>query len=124
MEVDTIYLIEHTKFGKLIANWTENLNKELIYTSYKNDRSLETIDGLVLFHENHNFSKEDDELYASLKKDNKATHKVDLNGTLSATLSNFKMWLSLNKPKNLLFVGEDKIINNANLEAFLNGLNA
>lgn len=124
MELKTIYLVENTKFGKTISEWAENKGFEIKIAAQKNSDLYDVLDGVVLFHENHNFLKEDIETLDSLTKGNRLAHKVDLNGTISATLSNFNMWLSLNKPKNLMFIGAEDMIKNANLSLFLDRIEA
>ncbi|HTO37259.1 MAG TPA: hypothetical protein VL021_02465 [Brumimicrobium sp.] len=124
MELKTIYLVENTKFGKTISEWAENKGFEIKFAAQKNSDLYDVLDGVVLFHENHNFLKEDIETLDSLTKGNRLAHKVDLNGTISATLSNFNMWLSLNKPKNLMFIGAEDMIKNANLSLFLDRIEA
>ncbi|HLW30496.1 MAG TPA: hypothetical protein VKX29_06535 [Brumimicrobium sp.] len=122
MKIETIYVIENNKFGKAIGEWAEDKRIHVVLTEQKNNELSSLIDGVVLFHENHNFSKDDDETQEVLGKDNKAVHKVDLNGTLAATNSNFNMWLDRNRPRTLLILGNDKVAKNANLANFLNGI--
>jgi len=122
MNLETIYVISDNKFGKYIAEWAGSKKVEVITTQQKNSNLFDLVDGVVIFHENHNFRKEDLETQDVLNENNRAVHKVDLNGTLSATNSNFIMWLERNKPKSLLFLADDAVIKNNNLSAFLEGV--
>ena len=122
MKIETIYVIEDNKFGKAIGEWAEDKRIQVVPTAQKNNDLSEIIDGVVLFHENYNFSKEDDETQEALSNDNKAIHKVDINGTLAATNSNFNMWLDRNRPTTLLILGDDDVAKNPNLPIFLKGI--
>src|SRR5690554_4301826 len=122
MNLETIYVVSDNKFGKYIAEWAGSKKVEVITTQQKNSNLFDLVDGVVIFHENHNFRKEDLETQDVLNENNRAVHKVDLNGTLSATNSNFIMWLERNKPKSLLFLADDAVIKNNNLSAFLEGV--
>lgn len=122
MKIETIYVIENNKFGKTIGEWAEDKRIQVVATSHRSGDLSELVDGVVLFHENHNFSKEDNETQEDLSRDNKAVHKVDLNGTLAATNSNFNMWLDRNRPKTLLILGDDEVAKNPNLPLFLQGI--
>ena len=122
MRIETVYVIENNKFGKAISEWAEGKRIQVVATTHKNDNLSEIIDGVVLFHENHNFSRDDEETQSDLSNGNKAVHKVDINGTLAATNSNFNMWLDRNRPKSLLVLGDEDVAKNNNLSAFLEGI--
>lgn len=122
MKTETIYVIENNKFGKAIAAWAEGKRIQVVPSTQKNDNLRELIDGVVLFHENHNFSKEDEETQSILSERNISVHRVDINGTLAATRSSFNLWLDRNRPKSLLILGDDGIAQNANLPDFLKGI--
>ncbi len=122
MKIETIYVIEDNKFGKAIAEWAEGKRLQVVPTTQRKDDLSEIVDGVVLFHENHNFSKDDDDLQSELGKGNIPVHKVDINGTLAATNSNFNMWLDRNRPHALLILGDDEVAKNANLPNFLKGI--
>ncbi len=118
MYFKTIYVIADNPFGKLIAEWSANNGIEVIST--KKDNHLdEKIDGVVHFHTDHDFVKEDEEIREFLIKNHKIDHKVDLNGTKIATLSNFEIWVARNRPKNILFLGDKELVKNERLFSFL-----
>lgn len=122
MKINTIYLINNDKFSKAISTWAEGKSVESISTDKKGDALAEIIEGVVVFHENHNFSKEDEEVQELIESHNKPAHRIDINGTLAATASNFTMWLERNKPKSLLVLGNKEVSKNKNLKRFLNKL--
>lgn len=122
MKIETIYVIERNKFGKSITEWAEDKRIQVVPTTQKKDDLSELVDGVVLFHENHNFSKDDEDLQDELSRVNIPVHKVDINGTLAATNSNFNMWLDRNRPQAILILGDDDVAKNANLPSFLKGI--
>lgn len=122
MKVDTLYVIVDNKLGSMISQWAEGKRIQVAPKPQKNTELVQLVDSVVLFHENFNFSKEDEETIAVLNKNNKAVHKVDINGTLSATNSNFNMWLERNKPNCLLILGDSKVAGNPNIPQFLEGI--
>ncbi|RFC53585.1 hypothetical protein [Brumimicrobium aurantiacum] len=123
MKVETIYVIENNKFGKAIAEWAEDKRIQVVHTTKKKDDLSELVEGVVLFHENHNFTKDDDDIQSELSERNTSVHKVDINGTLAATNSSFNMWLDRNRPNSILILGDEKVAKNGNLENFLKGIN-
>lgn len=122
MKIDKFYFLENNEFTKTIKSWAEERQIEtLVLDSKKGDLS-ELVDAVALFHENHNFSKEAEETHSFIVNNNRPGHKVDINGTLAATASNFSMWLERNNPKNLLVIGVDNLSKNKNLSRFLSSL--
>jgi hypothetical protein len=124
MKIETIYIIEDNKFGKAIAEWAEDKRIQVVPTTQKKDDLSEIADGVVLFHENHNFSKGDNDLQVELGKGSMPVHKVDINGTLAATNSSFNMWLDRNRPSSILILGDAEVAKNGNLSNFLKGINS
>ena len=122
MKLETIYVIENNKFGKAITEWAEDKRIQVVPANQKKDDLSEIVNGVVLFHENHNFSKDYDDMQTEMSRGNIPVHKVDINGTLAATNSNFNMWLDRNRPQSLLILGDDEIAKNANLQSFLKGI--
>lgn len=122
MEIETVFVIEGNKLGLRVSQWAEEKHIQVVSKPQRNSELSQLVDGVVLFHENFNFSKEDEETLEILNKDNKAVHKVDINGTLSATNSNLNMWIERNKPTCLLILGDDKIAENSHLPKFLEGI--
>lgn len=122
MRIRKIYIIEDSTFGKSIAEWTEDKRIEAVPVDQKNTDLIDEVDAVVVFHENHNFAKEDGETHAYLTENNKPGHKVDINGTLAATNSNFTMWLERNRPNALLILGQADVAKNPNFKRFLESI--
>ncbi len=122
MTIQTVYVIDNNAFGKSIEEWTDSKRIEAITVEQKNNELLEHVDAVVVFHENHTFSKEDEETHTFLTENNKPGYKVDINGTLAATKSNFTMWLERNRPKNLLILGKPAVVKNENFKRFLESI--
>lgn len=122
MKIKTVYLINNNSFGNTITEWSEGKRIDAVSVDQKNSNLVEIVDGAVVFHENHNFTKEDEEIQEFLESNNRPSHRVDINGTLAATKSNFTMWLERNKPSNLLILGNPDIAKNPNLKRFLDSL--
>jgi hypothetical protein len=77
---------------------------------------------VVLFHEDHNISKENDGVRELFLNTSKFAHSIDVNGTLMASVSSFVFWLENHKPKSLLFIGDDKLIKNEKFNKYLDQL--
>lgn len=122
MKIATVYLISNNSFGNTISEWSEGKRIDVVSVEQKNNDLADTVDAAVVFHENHNFTKEDEEIQGYLESHNRPSHRVDINGTLAATKSNFTMWLERNKPSNLLILGSPDIAKNPNLKRFLDSL--
>lgn len=122
MKIKTIYLLDKNGFDEIIRSWAEG--KNILVEVVENDENeiLTKIDGLVVFHENHNFTKEVSELIEFISSNNKPSHKVDVNGTIAATSSNFKMWTERNQTKKVLILGGAEMSSNPNLSRFLDHL--
>ena len=121
-KVKTVCLIESNLFSKSIEVWAHNSSLSLETLDAKTQDIDEFIDGVVVFHENHNISKEIEDLQLILDSANRPGHRIDINGTLAATKSNFEMWLERNKPSKLLFLGKNDLPKNKNLQRFLENL--
>ncbi len=122
MRIRKIYVIEGNTFGKSITEWTGDKRIEAVPVDQKNTDLIEEVDAVVVFHENHNFTKEDGETHTYLTENNKPGYKVDINGTLAATNSNFTMWLERNRPNSLLILGQADVAKNPNFKRFLESI--
>lgn len=122
MKIKTVYLIDNNSLGITIAEWSEGKRINAVNLDQKNDNLADVVDAAVVFHENHNFTKEDEDIQSLLENNHRPSHRVDINGTLAATKSNFTMWLERNKPSNLLILGNPEVAKNPNLKRFLDSL--
>lgn len=122
MKIEHIYLSGQNGFTDVLNSWAEGRGMTVNFIDLKEDILLAKVDAVVVFHENHNLQKEDEDVHGLLVKNNKPGHKIDINGTLAATKSNFAMWIERNKPNSLLVLGANEIIKNPNLQRFLDKL--
>lgn len=119
MKVEKFYLQTHTKFGKVLAEWTESQSVENVEFHERNLDDISMIDGLVIFTENQSVEKEANEARSAFDAKQKPIHKIDINGTLVAAVSNFTFWIERNNCKTILMIGSDQLVKNPNLERFL-----
>lgn len=124
MDIESLYVLGATSFGKHFETWAEENKIPTSRIEEMKEVLDETIGGLVIFHENHNISKEGEELQKMFDSNNKPYHKVDINGTMVATLSNLKMWIERNNCKNLVISGEDELATSDRLHKFIAELSA
>lgn len=119
MKIEDIYF-ENNAFGKIIQEWASAYN----VPTHVQDKTIdmETIDGLVVFHENHDILKHHHDVMDLFNTHQIGISKVDVNGTLSVAVSNFELWLDRNRAKHLLVVGDEKLGKNPNLIRFLDNL--
>jgi hypothetical protein len=122
MMIKTVYLISNNSFGNTITEWSEGKRIDVVSVDQKSSDLADIVDAAVVFHENHNFTKEDEDIQGFLESNNRPSHRVDINGTLAATKSNFTMWLERNKPSSLLILGRPDIAKNPNLKRFLDSV--
>jgi hypothetical protein len=121
MRFESVYVLQSGDFAKFLVDWFGSLGVEVHQVDLKTDLS-ESIQGVVLLHENHNLFKELEDIAIQLDKSNVPSYKIDINGTLAATRSNFEMWVERNRPKNILFIGRDELAKNDNLGRFFQSL--
>lgn len=122
MKVETIYLSQENGFATAIKDWAAGKNIEAIVLDMKSVDLIDTVDGVAIFHENHNISKDQDEIQEYLNNHNRPGYRIDINGTLAATKSNFTMWIERNKTKRILLLGAPEIAKNNNLKRFIDSL--
>ena len=109
MLLKKIILRNKEKFGETIISWS---NKQQIEVEVFDGKInlLDLVESMVILHEDHNISKENKDLRELLKKKNKPTHLVDINGTINASVTSLKFWLENNSPQNVLIVGDNKLV--------------
>jgi hypothetical protein len=121
-KITKIYLKSGSKFSEKIKSWAENNASEIVYVGEKSNDFLNQLDSLLIFNENQSFAKEIEEMKSYLDKHQKSVHKVDINGTLVAGISNLNLWIERSKCKNLLVVGGEELVVNPNFERYLHAL--
>ncbi|MBW7867109.1 MAG: hypothetical protein H3C31_02155 [Brumimicrobium sp.] len=119
MIIDSIYTISGSNLEKKIVSMSNEREITIHSTTYRNEDENNLLQGIVLFHNNYEILREDEELINSLNKHNIPSHKVDLNGTLLATSANLERWLENNRPKSILLLGDKKVIDHEYLTNFL-----
>lgn len=122
MNITQVLTISDDAFSKMMAKWAENMSLEVIRYDSKEEESLSTFDGIILLHENHSIDKHISEQLNFFDAKGKAVGKIDINGTLSAAMSNISLWREKNKCKKILFLGNENVAKNANVERFLEEL--
>lgn len=121
MQVEKI-LFENNLFGKTIQDWSATFNVEAATIELKSNFDIKSIDGLVVFHENHDISKSHLEIIDLFTTHQLGINKVDVNGTLSVAASSFELWVDRNKAKSILIVGADALVKNPNTPRFLQSI--
>ncbi|PWL27286.1 MAG: hypothetical protein DCO96_11095 [Fluviicola sp. XM-24bin1] len=116
MNLQTILTRTENNFGQRLIEWSASRG---IATEDFDPRSEELPDGMLLINANQDFIKEDIELHDQFDKKHIPTQKIDINGTLQVAISNFNLWLTSNKCQRVLIIGSDDLLQNENLERFL-----
>ena len=121
MLLKKIVLRNREKFEQVVEDWSKRMNIEVEVFDGK-ESLLDTIDSVVVIHEDFNISKENKDLRELLERNNKIAHQVDINATMNASVSSLRFWLDNNKPKSVLFVGDEKLTKSARLETYFEKL--
>lgn len=111
----TIYLQEKTAFA---ASVRPSLTDRGFTTVAFDESQIEYIDGVVLFHDNHNFDKSVAELRDVFETRQVAMHKIDLSGTLNVALSHLSLFFDRTKCKKVLFLGSESLKDHPKMEIF------
>ena len=121
MLLKKIVLRNENQFATAIVDWA---NKHTIDVEiFDGKESLfDIVDSLVVFQEDHNVPKETRDLQDSIEKFHNPALQIDINATMSASVASLLFWLENNKPKCVLFVGEDKITESARFEDYMGKL--
>lgn len=121
MLLNKIVLRNRDKFEQVVEDWSKNLNIPVEIFDGK-ESLLDTVDSLVVLHEDFNISKENKDLRELLERNHKIAHQVDINATMNATITSLKFWLDNNKPKSILFVGDENLTKNTRLATYFEKL--
>ncbi|MFN5879584.1 MAG: hypothetical protein ACK44B_11995 [Flavobacteriales bacterium] len=119
MKLETLYLKNNSRFANLLTSWANDRNYTVEEFSDKNEDPDTGIDGLVIFNQNQILDKDIAEIRELFDHKQKPVHKIDINGTLMVGISNLDLWIERNRCKKVLFVGSDTLIDNPNLERYL-----
>lgn len=118
MKLKQVYIKPGGNFSSVINEWATTNNVETIEASLA-EGFEENIDGLVIFNQNSDESKEILDIRKMFDKKLKPVHRIDINGTLMVGVSNFSLWLERNACGSVLFLGDDVLKENANLSRYL-----
>ncbi|MFN5910559.1 MAG: hypothetical protein ACK45H_04400 [Bacteroidota bacterium] len=116
IKIDCIYIKNSSSFGQFIAPWIQERNLNSSDYLNKTEEADDGIDGIVIFSENQEIDRETEEIKNAFDRRQKPVHKIDINGTLMVAISNLDVWLESNRCKKVLFVGDDSLVKNPNLE--------
>lgn len=121
MILKKIILRNDDQFSKSILSWAEA--KKIDVETFDGKTSLlEFVDSMVIIQEDHNVTKELKDLRETIEKQHKPTHQIDVNATMSASVASLRFWLENNKPKRVLFVGEEKTTQSLRFTEYLEKL--
>ena len=121
MLLKKIFLRNKDKFELVVEDWSNRMKIQVEVFDGK-ESLTDTVDSLVILHEDHNISKENKELRELLERRHKPTHQVDINATINASITQLRFWLENNKPNNVLFVGDDKLLKSTRLNDYFDKL--
>jgi hypothetical protein len=122
MKLETLYLKNNSRFAHLLTSWAHERNYTVDEFSDKNEDADSGIDGLVIFNQNQTVDKELAEIRDIFDHKQKPVHKIDINGTLMVGVSNLDLWIERNRCKKVLFIGSDSLVENPNLERYLENI--
>jgi hypothetical protein len=122
MKLETLFLKHNSRFSHYLTSWANERNYTIDEFSDKNEDSDAGIDGLVIFNQNQTLDKEIVEIRELFDHNQKPVHKIDINGTLMVGVSNLDLWIERNRCKKVLFVGADSLLENPNLERYLENI--
>jgi hypothetical protein len=122
MKLETLYLKNNSRFAHLLTSWAYERNYTVDEFSDKNEDADAGIDGLVIFNQNQTVDKELAEIRDIFDHKQKPVHKIDINGTLMVGVSNLDLWIERNRCKKVLFIGSDSLVENPNLERYLENI--
>jgi hypothetical protein len=121
MLLKKIVLRNNDQFGNAIQEWAAKLGVDVEVFDGKTSL-YDVVDSLVILQEDHNVSKETKELRDAIERIHKPTHQIDINATMNASLASLRFWIENNKPKSVLFVGEEKLTQSTRFAEYLDKL--
>ena len=122
MLVDSILLKANKNFSNSISTWAISICNDLRQLTNK-ELDITTIDSLLIFTQNQILTQDISDYRAQFDKLQKPILHIDINGTLAVGISNLELWIERNKCRSILILGADDLVNNINLERFLNSIN-
>jgi hypothetical protein len=123
MILKKIVLRSNDAFSSAIEDWAKKNSITIEYFDGK-ESLFDTVDSLVILHEDHNITKDTKELRDALEKLHKSTHQIDINATMNASVASLRFWIENNKPKSVLFVGNENLTKSQRFSDYLEKLGA
>ena len=120
MKAETIFLLTGNKFSNAITAWAAARADEVLQVSDKLPDFFDLTDSLLIFNQNQELTPEIQEIKKAYDKQQKPTHKIDINGTLMVGISNLDLWVETNKCRHILVLGGEELAANLNLERYSN----
>lgn len=115
--IQTIYTVEKSVFADTVNTWLEGLGFHVL-PFHEDAELIDTIDAVVIFHDNHNFDKRTIELRDLFEMHQAPIHKIDLSGTMNVALSHLSLFFDRTKCKHVLFLGSDSLKNLPKMDVF------
>lgn len=120
MNLNKVYLSNSRKLSSVLNQWGEMLGVEVILQDGSDKLDLDELDGLVVLTEGLDVEKADQELINEFDSRRIPVRKIDLNGTIQVAVNGLDLWLKNNKCTRISISGSDNLIQNDNLNRFLN----
>lgn len=122
MNLDKVYLFQHKQLSPILREWLSVSGHEVQLVDVRDKQFQEDTDGVVVLTGDLDVDKDDQEMIAEMENKRIPVRRIDLNGTLQASITSLNLWLKNNKCKRVVFTGADTITGNENFERFLNRL--
>lgn len=121
MLLKKIVLRNDDQFATAILNWAQEQGIDV--EIFDGKASLfDLVDSLAIIQEDHNVSKDTRDLQDAIEKIHKPAHQIDVNATMNASVASLRFWLENNKPKSVLFVGDEKLTESHRFTEYLQKL--
>lgn len=121
MKIEKIYVKPGLNLSKRLAEWA-NINKVESEEIEVIEELEDSLDGLVIFNQNQDIDRDDLEIRRLFDQKQRPVQRIDINGTLMVGVSNFSLWLERNGCKSVLMIGSEELIQNPNLERYLESM--
>jgi hypothetical protein len=118
MKLSHIAIKNGSRIAEHLNHWASKNNIPVEEIALKPEVDDITVDGLVVLNQNQEMDKEAQEIRVFFDRKLKPVHNIDINGTVSASVSNLELWIERNRCKSVLFICTDTVLNNPNLERF------
>ncbi|MCO5258723.1 MAG: hypothetical protein M9916_01100 [Crocinitomicaceae bacterium] len=114
MKFKKVFIKPGNYFSNVVTEWASTNNVEVEEIAL-HEGFDEMIEGLVIFNQNSDESKELLDIRKLFDTKLKPVHRIDINGTLMVGVSNFSLWLERNACSTVLFIGDEVLKENSNL---------